>query len=179
MIVDCHVHILNAEDAHLRTLLDAADRCGIHKLCISSLGRNWTEFPSAGELEEAASDVAEACARYPERLIGGVYVSADHVSTSMELLRRYLQPDGCRFVKLWVSQFADDSRLNPIVACCVERNAPILAPELPWERSCIEAPAICRHAGRLFMFYGGGYNNEPQQIGCAVSDDGVRWTRLS
>ena len=29
------------------------------------------------------------------------------------------------------------------------------------------------------MFYGGGYNNEPQQIGCAVSDDGVRWTRLS
>ncbi len=32
--------------------------------------------------------------------------------------------------------------------------------------------------GRLFMFYGGGYNNEPQQIGCAASDDGVRWTRL-
>ena len=58
-------------------------------------------------------------------------------------------------------------------------DAPILAPELPWERKCIEAPALCRHDGRLFMFYGGGYNNEPQQIGCAVSEDGVRWTRLS
>jgi len=58
-------------------------------------------------------------------------------------------------------------------------DAPILKPELPWERKCIEAPALCRHDGRLFMFYGGGYNNEPQQIGCAVSDDGVRWTRLS
>jgi predicted GH43/DUF377 family glycosyl hydrolase len=58
-------------------------------------------------------------------------------------------------------------------------DAPILAPELPWERKCIEAPALCRHDGRLFMFYGGGYNNEPQQIGCAVSDDGVCWTRLS
>jgi beta-1,2-mannobiose phosphorylase / 1,2-beta-oligomannan phosphorylase len=58
-------------------------------------------------------------------------------------------------------------------------DGPILAPELPWERKCIEAPALCRHAGRLFMFYGGGYNNEPQQIGCAVSEDGVRWTRLS
>jgi predicted GH43/DUF377 family glycosyl hydrolase len=58
-------------------------------------------------------------------------------------------------------------------------DAPILAPELPWERKCIEAPALCRHDGRLFMFYGGGYNNEPQQIGCAVSDDGVRWARLS
>lgn len=58
-------------------------------------------------------------------------------------------------------------------------DASILKPELPWERKCIEAPALCRHDGRLFMFYGGGYNNEPQQIGCAVSDDGVRWTRLS
>jgi hypothetical protein len=29
------------------------------------------------------------------------------------------------------------------------------------------------------MFYAGGYNNEPQQIGCAVSTDGVSWTRLS
>jgi hypothetical protein len=58
-------------------------------------------------------------------------------------------------------------------------DAPILKPELPWERKCIEAPALCRRDGRLYMFYGGGYNNEPQQIGCAVSDDGVRWTRLS
>ena len=55
----------------------------------------------------------------------------------------------------------------------------ILAPELPWEMDCIEAPALCRKFGRLFMFYGGAYNNSPQQIGAAVSDDGLRWTRLS
>jgi predicted GH43/DUF377 family glycosyl hydrolase len=58
-------------------------------------------------------------------------------------------------------------------------DAPILAPELPWEQECVEAPAVCRREGRLFMFYGGAYNNCPQQIGCAVSDDGVRWLRLS
>lgn len=28
------------------------------------------------------------------------------------------------------------------------------------------------------MFYAGAYNNEPQQIGCAVSTDGVHWKRL-
>ena len=28
------------------------------------------------------------------------------------------------------------------------------------------------------MFYAGAYNNEPQQIGVAVSDDGIAWTRL-
>ena len=58
-------------------------------------------------------------------------------------------------------------------------EASILAPELPWEMACIEAPALCRKQGRLFMFYGGAYNNSPQQIGAAVSDDGLRWTRLS
>jgi len=58
-------------------------------------------------------------------------------------------------------------------------DAPILKPELPWEKHCIEAPSICRRGDKLFMFYAGGYNNEPQQIGVAVSRDGLRWERLS
>ena len=28
------------------------------------------------------------------------------------------------------------------------------------------------------MFYAGAYNNEPQQIGCATSQDGLHWPRL-
>ncbi|MBM4029333.1 MAG: glycoside hydrolase [Planctomycetes bacterium] len=58
-------------------------------------------------------------------------------------------------------------------------DRPILEPQLPWEKRCVEAPAVCRYQGRLYMFYAGGYNNEPQQIGCAVSTDGVSWKRLS
>lgn len=54
----------------------------------------------------------------------------------------------------------------------------ILQPELPWEGQCIEAAATCKRDGRLYMFYAGAYNNWPQQIGCAVSDDGVGWQRL-
>ncbi|MCW3136325.1 MAG: hypothetical protein N2V77_05240, partial [Canidatus Methanoxibalbensis ujae] len=46
-------------------------------------------------------------------------------------------------------------------------EGPILKPELPWERRCIEAAAMARHDGRLHMFYAGGYNNESQQIGVA------------
>jgi beta-1,2-mannobiose phosphorylase / 1,2-beta-oligomannan phosphorylase len=57
-------------------------------------------------------------------------------------------------------------------------DKPILHPELPWEKACIEAPALCEHNGTLYMFYAGGYNNEPQQVGCAVSNDGLTWTRL-
>lgn len=55
----------------------------------------------------------------------------------------------------------------------------ILQPELPWERDCIEAPTLCQRNGTLFMFYAGGYNNAPQQIGVATSQDGLTWTRLS
>ena len=63
------------------------------------------------------------------------------------------------------------TQLNP--------DGPILTPELPWERRCIEAAAMARREGRLYMFYAGGYNNEPQQVGVAVSDDGVHFKRLS
>ncbi|MHC4889141.1 MAG: beta-L-arabinofuranosidase domain-containing protein, partial [Planctomycetota bacterium] len=58
-------------------------------------------------------------------------------------------------------------------------DAPILKPKLPWEKRCIEAPAVVKHGDKLFMFYAGAYNNEPQQIGCAVSDDGISWKRIS
>ncbi len=58
-------------------------------------------------------------------------------------------------------------------------EGPILYPELPWEGECIEASALCRHSGKFYMFYGGAYNNAPQQIGCAVSLNGIHWRRVS
>ncbi|MBT2503882.1 glycoside hydrolase [Curtobacterium sp. ISL-83] len=58
-------------------------------------------------------------------------------------------------------------------------DGPALAPELPWEEQCIEAPAL-RFDGTTFtMFYAGAYNNRPQQIGWATSTDGATWTRGS
>ena len=58
-------------------------------------------------------------------------------------------------------------------------DGPILKPELPWERDCIEAASVTVHEGKLWMFYAGGYNNAPQQIGVAVSTNGIAWTRVS
>lgn len=58
-------------------------------------------------------------------------------------------------------------------------DCPLLEPELPWERDCIEAPSVVQHGDALFMFYAGAYNNAPQQIGCARSLDGIHWERLS
>lgn len=54
----------------------------------------------------------------------------------------------------------------------------ILYPEFPWEGKCIEAPATVLHGGKIYLFYGGGYNCSPQQIGVAVSADGVAFRKL-
>ncbi len=55
---------------------------------------------------------------------------------------------------------------------------PVLAPELPWEGACIEAPAALVWDKKVYLFYAGAYNCSPQVIGCAVSEDGVRFRRL-
>jgi hypothetical protein len=49
---------------------------------------------------------------------------------------------------------------------------------MPWEKQCIEAPTVVQHDGKLFMFYAGAFNNEPQQIGVAVSTNALTWKRL-
>ena len=54
----------------------------------------------------------------------------------------------------------------------------ILEPKLSWETRCIEAPTTIEHNGLLYMFYAGGYNNDPQHVGVAISSDGVQWERL-
>ncbi len=58
-------------------------------------------------------------------------------------------------------------------------DSAILTPTLPWEKNCIEAASCLVKGKYLYMFYAGGYNNEPQQIGIARSRDGLVWERLS
>lgn len=58
-------------------------------------------------------------------------------------------------------------------------DIPILKPELPWEKDCIEGASVIEMNKVLYMFYAGAYNNAPQQIGVAVSSDGINWKRLS
>lgn len=58
-------------------------------------------------------------------------------------------------------------------------NQSILFPELDWEGKCIEGASIIKRNNKLYMFYAGSYNNDPQQIGVAESLDGLNWKRIS
>ncbi len=58
-------------------------------------------------------------------------------------------------------------------------DSSILSPQLPWEKACVEGASCIKKGKYLYMFYAGGYNNEPQQIGVARSTDGINWERKS
>jgi predicted GH43/DUF377 family glycosyl hydrolase len=62
------------------------------------------------------------------------------------------------------------------IQCCTDS---ILRPELDWEQECIEAAATMVRYNKVYLFYAGAYNNCPQQIGVAVSEDGINFRRLS
>jgi beta-1,2-mannobiose phosphorylase / 1,2-beta-oligomannan phosphorylase len=78
-----------------------------------------------------------------------------------------------------VAMASENSNFNREDWKNISVDGPILKPELDWERDCTEAASIINKGDELFMFYAGGYNNAPQQIGVAKSTDAVHWERLA
>jgi beta-xylosidase len=110
----------------------------------------------------------------------GRAIDADVIVDGDRLLLAYATRDpGMRVQMVGVAEAPLDSGFGRDTWRDLSVDGPALRPELGWERECIEAPAFVRAGGRLVMFYAGGYNNEPQQIGYATSEDGVVWTRGS
>lgn len=58
-------------------------------------------------------------------------------------------------------------------------DSSILKPALTWEGACVEGASVIQRGKKLYMFYAGNYNNSPQQIGLAMSNDGIQWQRVS
>lgn len=80
-----------------------------------------------------------------------------------------VQKQGCAYAPLG-SDYSRDTWTQAI-------RGSILAPEFLWEGECIEAAATMVHNDKIYMFYGGSYNCDPQQIGYAVSTDGVFFSK--
>jgi hypothetical protein len=78
----------------------------------------------------------------------------------------------------WKQVSIDGAILAPQKPTELDNRAGLSADALAWEGSCVEAPAAVVYEGRIYLFYAGNYNNVPQQIGVAVSDEGVQFRRL-
>lgn len=116
---------------------------------------------------------------------GEAYVVGD----SLFLYYASRDPSGRRQI-IGASQAPLSSALNREDWKTLSLDGPLLAPKTPspldppdldlaWEGDCIEAASMVRHNGLHYMFYAGNYNNAPQQIGVAVSTDGIHFRRLN
>jgi predicted GH43/DUF377 family glycosyl hydrolase len=56
---------------------------------------------------------------------------------------------------------------------------PVLTPEKPWEKVAVMCPHVMfdHNAKRYRMWYSGGEQYEPNAIGYATSEDGLKWTK--
>lgn len=58
-------------------------------------------------------------------------------------------------------------------------DGPVLSPSAPWEKRAVMNPDVLwdEPAGLYRMWYSAGGQNEPDAIGCAVSEDGLHWRK--
>ena len=78
MVIDAHVH-LPTSAKELDYMIKFAEEFGIQKLCVSSLGRIWKDFPSVDEVRQANEDVSKAIKKYLGKILGYCYLNPNYV----------------------------------------------------------------------------------------------------
>jgi predicted GH43/DUF377 family glycosyl hydrolase len=75
--------------------------------------------------------------------------------------------------RIGLARSADGRRLD-------KHPAPVLAlgPRGAWDERAVADPYVIAAGGRVYMYYLGMDRAARQRLGVAVSDDGVRWTKL-
>jgi len=129
MIWDAHAHLSgvpgNTPEDRLARLIEFADRMGIERLCVS-MGMNWSYDPPPDDLRWQNDEVLRAITRWPRRAFGFVYLSPNHVETSLAELDRCVRDGPMVGVKLWVARRCNAPELDPIVRRATELKAVIL-----------------------------------------------------
>ena len=127
VIIDCHVHIhqyyKDLQDCG-GSLLPAADRMGIDKLCVSVLLGG--EQPTPEDIVRSNDTVAAAIQRYPDRYVGYCYLNPCYLLQSLDEINRCIVEGPCRGIKLWVAMHSDQPNLDPIADRAAELRVPIL-----------------------------------------------------
>lgn len=167
-IWDLHGHLagVNGKTPEERAdrLIEFADRMGIDRLCIY-MGMTFAYDPSPSELRQANDEVHSALQRYPDRLLGFVYLNPKYVPESLAELDRCVRDGPMVGVKLWVAKHCNDADLDPLVRRATAYKAIIfqhtwmkINGNLPGESTPLELAALAaRHPeARLICGHSGG-----------------------
>ncbi|MAT15954.1 MAG: amidohydrolase [Planctomyces sp.] len=145
-------------------LLKYADRLNIAKLVIY-MGWPFATNPSAEELLRQNNQVLEAIKGREDRVLSYVYVSPEHLETSLAEIRRCIADGPMVGVKLWVAGRATDDAVDKIVEEATRLKAVIFqhtwiktTGNLPGESTPLDVVALAkRHpSARLICGHAGG-----------------------
>lgn len=128
MIWDLHCHLSgvpgNTPEQRMARLLVYADRMGIQRLCVY-MGMSWSQDPSPEEMRRQNDQVLEVVRRYPDRVLGFVYLNPGHVDASLKELERCVADGPMVGVKLWVARRCHEAEIDPIIRRATELQAAI------------------------------------------------------
>lgn len=116
-IWDLHTHFpstgLTAEQ-RAEKLLRVADRMGIERLCLY-MGFPWSQDPSPENFRAQNDQVLSVLPKWPDRLLGFVYLNPKHVDESVAEFDRCVKDGPMVGVKLWVAQHCNTPEVDRIV----------------------------------------------------------------
>lgn len=115
-IWDLHCHLMGFPGATAEQRADAmirfADRMGVER-CVLSVPVE--ADPTPEQFREANGQVLRAIQRFPDRILGKVYLNPNHVKASLREFDRCVRDGPMIGVKLWIARHCNAPELDPIV----------------------------------------------------------------
>ncbi len=163
--VHCHLAGVSGQTPEelTRELIRFADRMNIERITVF-MGFPFHYDPTPEELRAENDQVLRAIRAFPDRVLGFVYLTPNHVAFSLDELNRCVRDGPMVGVKLWVARYCNVPELDPIVERATALKAPVLqhtymkiTGNLAGESTPVhlaelarrhpDAPLICSHAG--------------------------------
>jgi predicted TIM-barrel fold metal-dependent hydrolase len=145
-VLDVHVHPLACfggqpiaspeEDA--RWLAEAAQRAGIAKICLFSLGRTVPYEPTPAQCREANDWALAMRDAAPNLFLPFCYVSPAYPEEAVAEIERCVAGERMCGIKLWVARRATDRGLDPILERAAALGVPVL--QHAWEKTTGNLP---------------------------------------
>ena len=127
-VIDCHAHLTHHSSASYaerdRSLIEAADKLGIDRLCCSILT---PKRPATAEgFRECNVWVADGMKRFSGRVLGYCYVNPGCGREALDEIRRCVEDRGFMGIKLYNEHKCTEPVVFPVVELAIELRVPIL-----------------------------------------------------
>lgn len=122
MIIDIHAHLwADSYKDDKKRILKACETFSMDRVYISSLS---SYYPDEAEISKLNNLTLEFMNENPSLIGGFIHVDPRH-SNKIDVLCKGIE-NGMEGVKLWVSVYCDDSRVDEVAKTCIEYNIPML-----------------------------------------------------